>query len=1732
MGSVDTELSQETSLPSTPPFTQVTGTEYERLLSSLRLKSPWALGDHSGTPPPEGVDGARMAARVRDSGVDHGPWRSALDVIDEQSRLHADHVAISDAAREVTYARLGERTRALAGLLRARGIGRGDVVAVVMDRGPAFIETALALWRVGAAYLPLAPAHPEAWREDVIQRAGAVLVVGLSRASAVPGVPHLELGGEPGTDVPGLDDSAGEAELAPEDLAYIICTSGSTGEPKLVMIEHRGVANLLHAQRDFLGELGPRTRVLQFFHPSFDAALFDILMALANGGRLETLDDSRISGEPLADVLLTRRITHAVLPVSVLRTLRPGRFIDLEMVMSTGDVCLPETARQWSVFHRFVNGYGPTEVTVGSTLHTVVGAPDGERVPIGRPLSNYHVVILDEFLRPVADGTPGEICLGGSGVGRGYLGQPALTAERFVPDPFSPVPGSRLYRSGDVGRQLADGTLEFLGRRDDQVKVRGARIELGQVEAALVALPDVRDAVAVIEGRGERLLGYVLPAAPGVLSAEAVRAGLRRRLPGYLVPDVIVLVDEWPLTTSGKVDRARLPRPQRPEGGGYQPPHTPMEEALAGIAAELLRMDRVGVHDNLFELGGHSLFATQLVARVRSALGTHLELSAVLGAPTVAEIAAHLDDRPGSVDPGPRVAEPGTGIAPSYGQQRVWLMHKLNPDARAYHTQAVLRLAGDLDIQALHASLTDLVRRHDVLRSRFPEVDGELRCELEPPWDVEVPLRDLRGADEAQQAVLVGAAVRDMLQTPFSLAEGRPFRWLLLRLGADEHVFVHVEHHIVHDGWSFNVFVRELIEGYTDHVRHGRVRRPELPVQYYDYARWQREWCGTAAATAQRRFWRQELEGAETVLQLPRRAVSGSKTFRGIAPRIEIDGELARRLRELADRNQTSLFTTLLAAFFVLLHRYTGSRDILVGSGVANRRWQDTENLLGMFVNTVVLRGRLHGNPTFEEFLARVRRTSLAVYDHQELPYGMIFAESPARQNDGLNPLIQAMFSFHDAPLGTLGAPPLDVTLVEGLSNGSAKFELSVVAVPRYAEPGHISRLAGDVVLIPRSDAPVRASPRSSLEGIMLAWEFDSDLFEEFFITGMLSAYQKLLHAITDAPHTPVSTLSLMDDADRRALVSVGPRRDAPAQWLPEFVERWAERMPDAPAVVSDDPPMSYRELTRQAGRLARHLRGMGIGRGDLVAVCVPHSARLVVAQLGVLQSGAAYLPMEPNHPPFHRERIIRDAGARAVVTTEGLADGLPDIPVVRMEDVSDEPGVPLPSGSPSDLAYVIYTSGSTGRPKGIQIEHRSVVARLYESDLIDLAPGKTMLAMASASFDASVLEIWGPLVNGAAIHFLRPGWDMQGLERCVTGNAVTHAFLTPAVFHQVVAEAPAVFDHMDRVLVGGDIVSPDAVRALKRRGITRVTNAYGPTETTILASGQRLDDWHDVEGASVPIGRALSNAQLVVLDAFSQVVPPGVVGEICIGGPTVARGYLGLPGLTSERFVANPFGSLPGERLYRSGDLGRWLPGGVIEFVGRRDDQVKIRGFRVELAEVRAGLAAHPGVADAVAVTERVGGDSRIVGYIVAAPGAALSGQAVREDMARRVPGHLVPGVVMVLDAWPLNSSGKLDRTRLPTPRGSVDAPFTAPRNEVEARIAAIVVELLRVDRVGVHDSLFELGMHSLQAIKLSARLGGTVGREVGLATIFARPTIAQLAEVLSTLPPARPTIRRLPRT
>ncbi|MGI5255442.1 amino acid adenylation domain-containing protein [Actinacidiphila glaucinigra] len=1661
---------------------QVDGIKYNQLLDSLRGSEPWAL--QQSNPDPMGLG---ISVPVHDASSE---WASVGAVIAQQCASTPLAVAIHADGEDLTYGELDAQADALASALIRAGVGNDDVVALVVERSAAFVVAVLAVWRAGAAYLPLAPSHPDAWLTAAARRAKVSLVLG----KPIPGFRTLD-------EVPEHSDPVADRNNATH-LAYVIATSGSTGTPKLVMIEHGGLSNLAQAQRVFLDSVPACSRVLLFAHPAFDAALFDIVLALTNGACLEIPDTAIHSGEPLAHVLTDRRITHAVLPASVLRTLEPGGFPNLDVLISIGDVCLPETARRWSTQHRFVNGYGPTETTICTTLHTTIGT-ETTRVPIGRPIAGSHVVVLDDNRRPVPSGTAGEIYIGGLGVGRGYLGDPLLTAERFVEDPAA----GRLYRSGDLGRVLDDGTIEFLGRVDDQVKVRGARIELGQVEAALIAQPGVRDALAMVDRRGEsRLLGYVI----GDVDPDLLRKSLTREVPGYLVPDQIMVVERWPLTVSGKVDREALPRPGRTDER-VQEPRNESEAAVVEAAAELLGIDagRIDVNDDLLSLGGNSLFATQLVARLRSGLGAQIRLRTVLNNATPAAIAAGMDK--GTRDLGPR---PGSAPpAPSFGQRRVWLMDALNPGSRAYSSQSVFRLTGALSLTAFEASLTEIVRTQDTLRSRFLVDDGELTCVIDEPWPVRLDVHDL--SKHPDQGAAVGTAVRELLEMPFDLAVEPPFRWALLRLGYEEHIFVHIEHHVIHDGWSLRRFVRDLLDGYTEHRAHGVVTRAAPPVSYYDYARWQREWLASPQAEKQRDFWRAELAGAETVLRLPRRTEAHTTRFLGKAPRLEIDADLARRLADLADRSRTTLFTTLLSAFFVLLHSYTGSRDLLVGSAVANRNWQQTEDVLGMFVNTVVFRGRLDRDPTFLEVLEQMRERSLGVYENQELPYDQIFEASPAAHGDSARPLIQAMFSFHDSPLGPLGPTPLGVDFIEGLSNGSAKFDISVVGVPRYAEPGRISQLAGDLVTIPASDDPVLPSARGAMEGLTLAWEFDTDLFDDVFCTHMPKAFERLLRSIVDAPHAPISQFDLVDDTTRAELLAWGrgPTAEPEAQWLPDYTARWARDTPEALAI--DGPhPLTYADLEAWSDRIALHLRATGLGQGDVIAIRVPLSPELIVAQLAVMKSGAAFLPSDPTDPTARLTTLMADCGAQVLLTTETFAEDMPEgLRTVVLEAVPEAEGV-VPQGKGSDVCYVMYTSGSTGTPKGVIIEHRSVAHRLTGDEVTHLRSGDTYLAVGTPAFDTSVLELWGTLMHGATLRILPRPWCLSELADALSKPEVSHANLATAVFNALAAEFPEAVRGLRHLGAGGDVMSSEAAARLRASGARHLTNFYGPTEITIMVTGMRLEEWHPARQPRVPIGRPLPNSSIYVVDDNLRLVPPGVVGEICIGGPGVARGYTQpLPG-----FLPNPYDE---GRLYRTGDRGRWLDDGVVDFLGRNDGQVKIRGYRIEPAEVRTALLALPAVHDAVVLADRA--QDALIAHVL----SPRTGSDIQRALAEILPKHLVPNLVHTHEDFPLNAQGKVDLRALDAASTPANVP-TAPLTPAEELIASLVAGVCGV-QPDAQDNLFDLGMHSLQAMRLALRITAATGREVGLALVLTHPTVRTLTAAVASAPEATDTIPRL---
>jgi amino acid adenylation domain-containing protein len=1723
-----------------------TGTEYGQLLSSLRLQQPWALHrlvdphtDETETnafqypslaPPsihdPTAHEAERLLEETRKrvySAEEHSfhgiPLGSVLDAIETSVLSAPDRIAISDGDRTLSYRELDLRAEQLAARLLICGVVPGDIVAVVLPRSIEFVEAMLAVWKVRGAFLPLAPDSPLSWRQQAALNAGAAVCLS-DETGSLPQLTHVN----PYVQVTNSNESKPIAvgTPQPDDLAYVIYTSGSTGEPKLVMIDHRGVGNLVRVQKEHLTGLDRRARILQFLNPTFDGAIFEIILGLAHGGRLEI---APVATEGSIDELLFgREITHTLLPASVVRMLQPGRFPALRVLMSGGDVCLPETARRWRPFVQFVNAYGPTEITVCCTLQTsTIGDEEFDFFPIGREVAGCHIVLLNESLAPVNDGEVGEICIGGLGVGRGYFGMPEATAAAFIADPFSSVRGSRLYRSGDYGRRHDNGIIEFLGRRHSQVKIRGFRVDLLQIEAALSRLPGVCDAVVVVDNSlGEkRLLGYVIARSKSLLEAGELRAALRTQLPEYLIPTSITILQDWPLNSSGKVQRSKLPLPASTSAGGYQAPRSPDEDLLAKIAAELLGLERIGIDDDFFELGGSSLLAIQFIARIRTVFHKELPFSVLIEMRTIENIANSLADCPAARSEGPQSNFTlDRRVTPSYAQERAWLLHKLDPHSLAYNAQSVMRWKGFICIEGLEASLTDIVRRHDVLRTRFREVNGELQCELLSPWEVKLQLMNLTDMPTELLEELFGTVARKYIERPFILSEAPLARWPLIKTSEDEHVLIIHEHHTVHDGWSFNVFVDELIEGYAEWELKGLVRRPKPAIQYYDHADWQREWCATQEATEHRRFWREALAGVQPMLQLARRTTIQSRQFRGSAPRLDIDRELSQELEALGREQGSTLFITLLAAFFVLLHRYSGSEDILVASGAANRRWQSTEQLIGMFVNTVALRGQLHGDPHFSEFLAQVRETALQAYDHQELPFEMVLEEARTERIGGVGTLVQHCFSFHDAPHRLSGTPSLEIVTIEGLSNGSSKFDLNIIVIPRYSVPGHMSRVPGGALVIPAGSIP--RGPYDSLDGLTLSWEFDSNLYDTTFIQGIMTAYQEVLRSIVRNRHARVSELSIVPPETRLTILEKVRNSSYPEDSttrLHDLVQRWTSSTPNATAVATPTESLTYSSLMRCADRVAFDLSRDGIGRGDVVGVLLAQSPRSIATLLGIMKAGAAYLPLDPSHPWERINVILVESSARVLISDSEILERFEGASIDSQRSLLilnqlDEMPIefPVPAGSPNDLAYVIYTSGSTGRPKGVPVEHRSIVARLAGVDFY--REGQAYIHHSSLSFDFSVAEIFGPLSNGKTVYLPKTGWGMLELRDCIVSNDIRHLSFTTSLFHQLATELPDTFDRVDHVVVGGEVLSPETAKGLLRQGM-RISNYYGPTETTVFAcryTAPNADDFDDI----VPIGTALPNCHYVLVDKHLNPVPPGVTGEICIGGPGVARGYLNQPELTSQKFVSDPFSGVPGARLYRTGDLGRVRHDGELEFIGRHDSQIKIRGFLVEPSEIQAALTSLPEVAIAQVVSDlAMNGERRLVAYVQVTIGSGLTGRVIRAELRSRLPEYLVPAVVMLVNEWPLNESGKIDRARLPSPLPERDADFLPPLTEDEVCLSELIKELLGAERFGLHDDFFEWGGTSLAAMKLVARIATVLGKKISFATVFMNPTIAQLLQM-----------------
>ncbi|MFD0414993.1 non-ribosomal peptide synthase/polyketide synthase [Streptomyces sp. NPDC127108] len=1514
------------------------------------------------------------------------PQLTLPQLFERHAAAMPDAVAVTHGGTSWTYRTLDERANRVAHWLLAQGVGTDQLVGTALPRSAELIAVLLGIAKAGAAHLPIDPEYPADRIAHLIRDARPALT--LTTLDTAPRLPDDLPTRAVAVDAPDVraawegaaatrpGDADRSAPLTTAHTAYVIYTSGSTGRPKGVTVTHAGLAGLGTALAA-RARVARGSRVLQLASAAFDASVLEHTMALCGGAALVVPEQPRLAGQELADTLAGHRITHAFIPPSVLATLpadAPDTLTALRGLMVGAEACPPDLAARWAPGRRLLNVYGPTETTSVSTLSEPL---TGERAPIGTPLPHTRMYVLDARLNLTPPGAPGELYIEGAGLARGYLGRPALTASRFTANPYGP-PGSRLYRTGDLVRLAPDGQLEFLGRTDDQVKVRGFRIEPGEIQAALTAQPAVAQAVVTAhqdESGDRRLVAYVVPAASAELSVPALRDALTELLPAPMVPSAFVTLDAIPLTVGGKVDRRALPAPERASGGAGRAPRSPREEVLCALFAEVLDAAAVTVDDSFFDLGGHSLLATKLISRIRTALGAEVALRTLFTHPTVAGLAAALDDGGPSATQAPlvRVERRPERLPLSFAQQRLWFLHRLEGPSATYNMPFVLRLSGELDVVALESAVCDLVARHETLRTVFPMADGKPYQRVLDAQEARPPLRVRRVTDEELPGALDEAA-----RYAFDLGAEMPLRAWLFEVGPDERVLTVVVHHIAGDGWSLAPLARDLAAAYTARRAGGAPDWAPLPVQYADYTLWQHELLGDAddpdsRFSEQYAYWAGQLGGLPEQVTIPAdRPRPAVLSTRGDLVRLSLDADLHQGVTDLARGAGATPFMVLQAAMAALLTRLGAGTDIPIGSGVAGRTDEGLKDLIGLFVNTLVLRTDTSGDPAFADLLARVRETSLAAYSHQDVPFeGLVERLNPQR-SPSHHPLFQIVLVLQN--------------------NEEARFDLPGLRVRTVTTGTGTSRY--DVLLSLSETFRDRTTPA----GVTVDVEYSTELFDPATIEVFVARWERLLRAVVADPGLRIGAADLLTGAERAELLAAPERAEAevPAATWPELFEAAVRATPDATAVESGKLLWSYAELNERANRIAHWLIGQGIGPEDLVAVALPRSCEQVAAVLGVTKAGAAHLPVDPEYPADRVAHLVEDARPALVLTTRETARRLPAGLAARLT-VVDAPETRAawdrsPATDPTDAerttaltpahpAYVIYTSGSTGRPKGVTLTHAGL-APLRATQLRDLAPGPgaRVLQAASTGFDVAVWDLLMGLTTGATLILpTQPRLVGDELARALAGRRVTHVTLPPSVVATLPADAPETLGELRVLTVAGEACPPElAARWAPGR---RLMNGYGPTEITCDATMARL-----TTGPRVPIGTAAVGTRLYVLDERLGLTPPGVPGELYVAGPGLARGYLGRAALTADRFVADPYGPA-GTRMYRTGDLVRRAADGQLEYLGRGDEQLKIRGFRVEPGEVQAALTDQPGVARAVVTTHDTDdGDRQLVAYVVPA--------------------------------------------------------------------------------------------------------------------------------------------------
>jgi amino acid adenylation domain-containing protein len=1712
---------------------------FERLLNSIVLNPQQRI---SQLPMLTEVEQQQLLFEWNNTQAEYPLDKCIHQLLEKQVERTPHAVAVVFEGQQLTYNELNCRANQLAHYLQSLGVKPDTLVGICVERSLEMIVGLLGILKASGAYVPLDPDYPI--ERIIFMLEDAAVKVLLTQQKLINKLPEhqaqlicldadWELISQFSQDNPITDVQA-------TNLAYVIYTSGSTGQPKGVMLSHSNLSNHMFWMQETF-PLTKTDRVLQKTPFSFDASVWEFYAPLLVGGQLLIAQPGgHTDSDYLLKTIAQQQVTTVQLVPSLLQMLLEQGGIEncqlLKRVFCGGEI-LPVALQEKLLSQLNVNLcnlYGPTECCIDVTFWNCQREMYGQRIPIGRPISNTQIYILDSNLQSLPVGIPGEIHIGGAGLARGYLNRPELTEEKFIPNPFSNSPDSRLYKTGDLARYLPDGNIEYLGRIDNQVKIRGFRIELGEIEAVLTQYPQVQSSVIIAREDtpgNKRLVAYIVPEKEATPTPNEMRQCLKEKLPEYMIPSAFVILESLPLTPNGKIDRRALPAPEQnyERTDKFILPRNPIEEILVTIWTEVLKVQQISINDNFFELGGHSLLATQLISRIRTNLSIEIPLRSLFAAPTIEELGQQIQQlqQEDLTLSAPPILSRGeqSELLLSYAQTRLWFLDQLEPNSPFYNIPVALRLQGHLNQVALTQSLAEIIQRHEALRTNFVTVNGQPTQVINTLTNWTVSVINLQHLSPEEQKNAAKKLVKEQALQPFDLANEALVRATLIVLNNNEYWLSLCLHHVISDGWSMGVFIEELTALYNA-VNQGQVSplKP-LPIQYTDFAIWQRKWFRGEVLENQLNYWRKQLAEAPTFLPLPTdKPRPARQSFTGAHQEFQLSLELTQKLTELSQQQGVTMFMTLLAAYGTLLYRYTGQSDILIGTPIANRNRREIESLIGFFVNTLVMRTDCSENPSFQELLMRVREMSLGAYTHQDLPFEMLVEALQPERNLSHTPLFQVMFALENTPLSEVKMSGLTIDSLP-LEWGTAKFDLTL-------------------------------SMQNTETGLMGVWEYNTDLFNSETVERMNGHFLTLLEGIIANPNERVSQLPLLTKVEQQQLLIDGHNTqvDYPAdKCIHQLFEEQVERTPNDVAVVFEEQQLTYNELNRRANQLAHYLQSLGVKPDELVGICVERSLEMIVGLLGILKAGGAYVPLDPDYPQERLSFMLEDSQVKVLVTQAKLVESIPEHQAqlicldTEWEKIAQNiPSNPESGVKPDNLTYIIYTSGSTGKPKGVLVNHANVVRLFAATDSwYHFNSNDVWTLFHSYAFDFSVWEMWGALLYGGrlvVVPYLVTR-SPEAFYQLLCQEKVTILNQTPTAFRQLIQVEESLkgsFPPLSRgvrgdrssttdndlslrlVIFGGEALEINSLQPwFNRHGdqCPQLVNMYGITETTVHVTYRPLS-MTDLDSTASVIGCPIPDLQVYLLDQYLQLVPVGVPGEMYVGGAGVTKGYLNRPELTTERFIPSPFEN--SNKLYKTGDLARYLPKGELEYLGRIDNQVKIRGFRIELGEIEALLASHPQIWETVVIVrDDTTGDKRLVAYIVPQSEKTITINEIRQFLKAKLPSYMVPNAFVILDALPLTANGKIDRRALPPSESSSEPSekYVAPRNPIEDILVNVWSEILKVEKVGINDNFFELGGHSLLATKLVAQIRDRLKIELPLRQLFNTATLAELAQGIEQL-------------